>query len=220
MQVVSGPMGHEKIHYEAPAATKIENEIAAFLKWYESDNKIDPVLKAGIAHLWFEILHPFEDGNGRIGRAIIDMSLARAENTPDRFYSLSTQISLERKEYYRQLELQQKSSLDITYWLDWFLDCMGRALKNAMNILNHVLVKSNMWKYISENHSVSERQKKIINLMLEESFKGFMNTSKYAKLAKCSNDTALRDIQDLKQKNIFIKNTSGGRSTSYRLKEI
>lgn len=216
MQVVSGPIGHEKIHFEAPSADNLEKEMARFLSWFEKPGKIDPVLKAGIAHLWFVTIHPFEDGNGRIGRAVADMALARAENIPDRFYSLSTQIESERKEYYNQLEKQQRSTLEITDWLEWFLGCLGRAISSAENTLNKVLFKAQLWNKINQN-SVNERQRLIINRMLEDSFKGYINTSKYAKLAKCSTDTALRDIQDLKARGIFIQNSSAGRSTSYRL---
>ncbi|MFA6280436.1 MAG: Fic family protein [Bdellovibrionales bacterium] len=216
MQVVSGPIGREKIHFEAPRADRLNKEMKAFLAWFDSGHDIDPVLKAGIAHLWFVTLHPFEDGNGRIARAIGDMALARADGTPDRFYSLSSQIEAERKNYYAQLEKQQRSTADITGWLSWFLTCLGRALANADTTLGTVLFKSRLWVRINQN-PVNERQRLVINRMLENDFKGFMNTSKYAKLAKCSNDTALRDIQDLKERSVFIQNSGGGRSTSYRL---
>jgi Fic family protein len=216
MQVVSGAIGREKVHFEAPRADKLEKEIATFLTWFEKKCDVDPVLKAGIAHLWFVTIHPFEDGNGRIARAIADMALARADRIQDRFYSLSTQFESERKNYYDQLEKQQRSTPEITDWLEWFLDCLGRALSNAENTLSHVLFKAKLWDWINQN-PVNERQRLIINLMLEDNFKGYMNTSKYAKLAKCSNDTALRDIQDLKRREIFIQNPGSGRSTSYRL---
>lgn len=218
MQVISGSFGHEKIHYQAPSADRIGVEIDKFLKWFESKSDLDQVIKAGIAHLWFITIHPFEDGNGRIARAIGDMALARADGTPDRFYSLSTQIEAERKQYYNQLEKQQRGTTDITSWLEWFLDCLGRAISNAEKTLSNVIYKAQLWDYINQ-YPVNERQKYIINRMLEGDFKGFMNTSKYAKLAKCSNDTALRDINDLKSKKIFLQNQSGGRSTSYRLKD-
>lgn len=216
MQVVSGPIGHEKIHFEAPNADKLEKEMRTFLSWFEKKNNIDPVLKAGVAHLWFVTIHPFEDGNGRIARAIADMALARADNISDRFYSLSTQFAFERKDYYNQLEKQQRSTPEITDWLEWFLDCLGRAISSAENILGKILYKAQLWNKISQS-SVNERQRFIINRMLDDHFKGHMSTSKYAKLAKCSTDTALRDIQDLKSRKIFIQNPGGGRSTSYHL---
>ncbi len=216
MQVVSGHIGSEKVHFEAPNADQLEVEMAAFIRWFESQGHIDPVLRAGIAHLWFVTIHPFEDGNGRIGRAISDMALARADGISDRFYSLSTQIEFERKEYYDQLEKQQRSTPEITGWLAWFLDCLGRAISSTEQTLGNVLFKAQLWDKINQN-SINERQRLIINRMLEDKFKGHINTSKYAKLAKCSNDTALRDIQDLKLRGIFIQNPGGGRSTNYRL---
>lgn len=216
MQVVSGPIGKEKVHFEAPDADRLEKEMQAFLKWFGNGDDIDPVIKAGIAHLWFVTIHPFEDGNGRIARAIGDMALARADGTQDRFYSLSSQIEAERKQYYAQLEKQQCATPDITDWLSWFLDCLGRAISNAETTLGNVLFKAQLWDTINQK-PVNDRQRLIINRMLEDDFEDFMNTSKYAKLAKCSNDTALRDIQELKERGIFIKNPGGGRSTSYRL---
>jgi Fic family protein len=216
MQVVSGPIGHENVHFEAPSADRLKKEMEKFLSWFEKQSDVDQVLKAGIAHLWFVTLHPFEDGNGRIGRAIADMALARADNIPDRFYSLSSQFECERKDYYNQLEKQQRSTPEITGWLVWFLGCLGRAVSNAEESLSKIIFKSQLWAKINQN-SVNERQRLIINRMLEDDFKGHINTSKYAKLAKCSNDTALRDIQDLKAKDIFIQNPGKGRNTSYRL---
>ncbi|MCZ2328960.1 Fic family protein [Bartonella sp. F02] len=216
MQVVSGYTGKEKIHFEAPSADRLEKEMAGFLTWFNNGNDIDPVIKAAIAHLWFVTIHPFEDGNGRIARAISDMVLARADGKADRFYSMSSQIEAERKHYYNQLEKQQRATLDITDWLAWFLDCLGRAIMNAETTLGKVMFKAQLWDTINQK-SVNDRQRLIINRMLEDDFEGFINTSKYAKLAKCSNDTALRDIQDLKERGIFIQNSSGGRSTSYRL---
>lgn len=216
MQVVSGPIGKEKLHFEAPSAERLEREMKAFLVWLGREDNTDPVIKAGIAHLWFVTIHPFEDGNGRIARAIGDMTLARADGTPDRFYSLSSQIQAERKQYYDQLEAQQRATPDITAWLSWYLDCLGRAISTAETTLSNVLFKAQLWDMINRK-SVNDRQRLIINRMLEDNFEGFMNTSKYAKLAKCSNDTALRDIQELKQLDIFIQNLGGGRSTSYRL---
>jgi len=218
MQVVSGPIGHEMIHFEAPSSDRLNNEMTKFISWFEKQNNIDPVLKAGIAHFWFVTIHPFEDGNGRIARAIADMALARADNTSYRFYSLSLQFEYERADYYNQLKRQQCSTPEITDWLEWFLDCLGRAVSNAEDKLSKIMFKSQLWNKINQN-SVNERQRRIINCMLEDDFKGYMNTSKYAKLAKCSTDTALRDIQDLKSRVIFIQNSAKGRSTSYRLPE-
>lgn len=216
MQVVSGSIGKEKIHFEAPSADRLEKEMKAFLTWFGNGDDVDPVIKAGIAHLWFVTIHPFEDGNGRIARAIGDVALARADGTQDRFYSLTSQIEAERKHYYDQLEKQQRATPDITDWLSWFLDCLGRAIAYAETTLGNVLFKAQLWDTINQK-PVNERQRLIINRMLEDDFEGFMNTSKYAKLAKCSNDTALRDIQELKERGIFIQNPGGGRSTSYRL---
>lgn len=219
MQVVSGPVGKETIHFEAPDAARLDKEMRLFLDWFEKEQPIDPVLKAGIAHFWFVTIHPFEDGNGRIARAIGDMALARADGTPDRFYSLSTRIEAERKEYYKQLEQQQRKTPEITGWLTWFLDCLGRAISSAEATLEHTLLKAKLWEKINR-HPINERQRKIINLMLDSDFKGYMNTAKYAKLAKCSNDTALRDIQSLKERGILVQNSAGGRNTSYRLTDI
>lgn len=219
MQVVSGPIGKERVHFEAPSADRLEIEMETFLKWFDYCYDIDPVIKAGIAHLWFVTIHPFEDGNGRIARAIGDLALTRAEGIQDRFYSLSSQIAAKLTNYYDQLEKQQRSRLDITNWLSWFLDCLGLAIENAKITVGKVLFKAQLWENINQK-PVNERQRLIINRMLEEEFKGFMNTSKYAKMTKCSNDTALRDINDLKDRGIFIQNPGGGRSTSYRLPEM
>ena len=218
MQVISGPIGKEKIHFEAPHANHLEQEMQAFLKWFNDGNHTDPVIKAGVAHLWFVTIHPFEDGNGRIGRAISDMALARADGTKERFYSLSSQIESERKYYYQQLEKQQRATIEITEWLSWFLDCLKRAIAEAKISLKNIMFKAQLWDDINQK-PVNERQCLVINRMLEDDFKGFMNTSKYAKLAKCSKDSALRDIKILKDRGIFIQNPSGGRSTSYRLKK-
>jgi len=216
MQVVSGPIGKEKVHFEAPSADRLEKEMQVFLTWFNIETNIDPVIRAGIAHLWFVTIHPFEDGNGRIARAIGDMALTLSDGTPDRFYSLSSQIEAERKHYYEQLEKQQCSPPDITDWLSWFLDCLGRAINNAENTLGSILFKAQLWDMINQK-PVNDRQRMIINRMLEDDFEGFMNTSKYAKRAKCSNDTALRDIKELMARGIFLQNPGGGRSTSYRL---
>ena len=215
MQIVSGPISRETIHFEAPTAARIESEMTTFLAWFDSEQTIDPILKAGLAHLWFVTIHPFEDGNGRIARAIADMALARADNLSERFYSMSAQIELERKEYYTQLERQQRGTVDVTAWLDWFLDCLGRALAKADETLATVRYKAQLWNYVNQQ-AVNERQRQILNRMLDN-FKGYMTTSKYAKLAKCSTDTALRDIQDFVLRGIFVQNPGRGRSSSYRL---
>lgn len=216
MQVVSGPVGREIVHFEAPGADRLEKEMRMYLQWFGHGVDMDPVIKAGMAHLWFVTIHPFEDGNGRIARAIGDLALARADGIADRFYSLSAQIEIERKDYYHHLEEQQHSAPEITVWLEWFLDCLGRALSCAESTLGKVLYKAKLWDMILQK-PINERQRWILNRMLEDDFKGHMNTSKYAKMAKCSNDTALRDIQDLKERDIFTQNPGGGRSTSYRL---
>ncbi|MCY4265899.1 MAG: Fic family protein [Gammaproteobacteria bacterium] len=216
MQVVSGPAGRETVHFEAPAADRLETEMQAFLDWFNKEENLDPVLKAGIAHFWFVTIHPFEDGNGRIARAIGDMMLTRADRSQNRFYSLSSQIQSEREEYYRQLESQQRASSDITPWLYWFLECLSRAITRTESTLSKVLFNKHLWDIINRK-PINSRQRKIITRMLGDNFKGFMSTSKYAKLVKCSPDTALRDIQDLQSRGILILNPGRGRSTSYRL---
>jgi Fic family protein len=215
MQVVSGPIGRERVHFEAPAAKRIEAEMRRFLLDFESPATIDPVLRAGIAHLWFVTIHPFEDGNGRIARAIADLALARADGTKERFYSLSSQVEAERKHYYLELETAQRRELDITRWLAWFLGCLGRAIDGADLTLAAVLRKARLWQRI-HRRPVNERQRSVINRMLD-GFEGVLTTSKYAKLAKCSSDSALRDIQELVERGILVQNEGGGRSTSYRL---
>lgn len=216
MRVVSGPIGREKVHFKAPAAARLNQEMTAFLSWFRRKDDLDPILRAGIAHLWFVTIHPFEDGNGRIARAISDMALARADGISERCYSLSAQIEAERKDYYKQLERQQRSSPEITTWLDWFLGCLGRSLSSAETRLNRSWFKARLWNRINQS-SINQRQRLIIQWMLRDDFIGHMNRSKYATKAKCSPDMALRDIQDLKAKGILIQNPSGGRSTSYRL---
>ena len=215
MQVISGPYGKMKVHFEAPHAFRLDDEMEAFLNWFENGDGIDPVLKAGIAHLWFVTIHPFEDGNGRIGRAILDMMLARGDNSSDRYYSLSSQIEAERRDYYDHLERQQRGELNITPWLDWFLDCLSRAITPAETNYSTVVFKARLWEWIN-HESVNERQRNVINRMLN-GFKGHMSTSKYAKLVKCSTDTALRDIRELVERGILVQNPGGGRSTSYRI---
>ena len=218
MRVVSGPIGREKVHFEAPNAKALKKEMTVFLKWLDHESDLDAVIKAAIAHLWFVTIHPFEDGNGRIARAIADMALARADNTAGRFYSMSAQIEAERKDYYAQLETQQKSDINITEWLMWFLKCLERAIDGAEETLSSVLHKSKLWNHLNQK-PINERQRLIINRMFED-FKGHMNTSKYAKIAKCSTDTAFRDIKDLLEFSAFIKNPGSGRSTSYRLASV
>ena len=217
MRVVSGPMGREKVHFEAPEADRIESEMSGFINWFNTPPAVDPVLKAGIAHFWFVTIHPFEDGNGRIARAITDMALARADGTKDRFYSMSSQIEAERKNYYLKLESAQRGDVDLTGWLEWFLGCLDRAIGGADQTLAAVLNKARLWQRINRR-PVNERQRLVINRMLN-GFSGFLSTSKYAKLAKCSTDTALRDIRDLLERGILVQNSGGGRSTSYRLGE-
>jgi Fic family protein len=217
MQVVSGPMGREKVHFEAPEADRLDAEMSRFIKWFNAPPAMDPVLKAGIAHFWFVTIHPFEDGNGRIARAIADMALARADGTKDRFYSMSSQIEAERKDYYLRLEAAQRGDVNITGWLEWFLGCLDRAIDGADGTLGAVLNKARMWQRINRR-PVNDRQRLVINRMLN-GFKGFLSTSKYAKLAKCSTDTALRDIRELLERGILVQNPGGGRSTSYRLGE-
>jgi Fic family protein len=215
MQVVSGPIGKERVHYEAPAAERVRDEMKKFLDWFEKDNSTDLVLKSGIAHLWFVTIHPFDDGNGRIARAIADMVLARQEHSPQRFYSMSAQIRQERKAYYEILEATQKGDLDITAWLEWFLDCLGRAFERAETILATVLNKARFWERFAKVE-FNERQRDIVNRMLN-GFEGKLTSSKWAKLAKCSQDTAARDIDDLIRKKALVKDAAGGRSTSYSL---
>jgi Fic family protein len=215
MQVVSGPIGKERVHFEAPAADRLESEMARFLDWFSRDGSNDPVLKAGVAHFWFVTIHPFEDGNGRIGRAIMDMALARAEGTSERFYSMSAQIEAERKEYYLRLERCQRGDIDITAWLEWFLECLRRAIAGAEEALSSVLRKAKIWERINEG-PVNERQRAVINRLLD-GFEGKLTTSKYAKLAKCSPDTALRDIKALLERGLLIQDEGGGRNTSYHL---
>ncbi|MFN7110245.1 MAG: Fic family protein [Brevundimonas sp.] len=213
MQVVSGPHGREKVHYEAPEANRLDAEMGRFLEWFESDLPIDPVLKAGLAHLWFVTIHPFEDGNGRIARAIADMALARSEKSPQRFYSMSAQIRQERKAYYAMLEQTQKGDLDVTPWLAWFLACLGRAFDGAETILSSVLAKARFWDAHAAT-SFNERQRKMLNLLLE-GFEGKLTNAKWAAITKSSSDTALRDITQLVEWGILSRDAGGGRSTSY-----
>jgi Fic family protein len=218
MQVVSGPIGRERVHYQAPAAARLRGEMKKFLAWFEKESSTDLVLKAGLSHLWFVTIHPFDDGNGRIARAIADMVLARSERSPQRFYSMSAQIQQERKAYYEILEATQKSDLDITGWLEWFFVCLGRAFDRAETILAAVLSKARFWDRFAATE-LNERQRSMIKRLLN-GFEGKLTSSKWAKLEKCSQDTALRDIEDLIRKGVLAKDSAGGRSTSYSLAKI
>jgi Fic family protein len=217
MQVASGPTGRGRVHYQAPAAKILSREMQAFLKWFNGKTAIDPVLKAALAHLWFVTLHPFDDGNGRIARAIADMALARSEQSAQRFYSMSAQIRLERKAYYDVLEQTQKGDLDVTPWLAWFLDCLGRAFGGAEQMLASVLRKARFWE-AHAGAAFNDRQRAMIALLFDGFF-GKLTSSKWAALAKCSQDTALRDIDDLVKRGVLMREAGGGRSTSYALVE-
>jgi len=216
MQVVSGASGREKVHFQAPDADLVEMEMNRFLQWFNEENKIDLVIKAAIAHLWFVTIHPFQDGNGRITRALTDMLLARSDKITQRFYSMSAQIRIERKEYYDILEKTQKGDLDITEWIKWFLSCLINALNATEKTLTRVLVKAAFWNKHSKT-IINERQKKVLNILLDE-FEGKLTSMKWAKIAKCSKDSAIRDINDLISKEILQKETAGGRSTNYELR--
>ena len=216
MQVVSGALGKEKVHYQAPPANQLENEMRIFFDWFNLEQTVDSVLKAAIAHLWFVTLHPFEDGNGRISRALSDMLLARSDEQSYRFYSMSTQIRKERNSYYDILEKTQKGSLDITNWLEWFLNSLLHSIESSEILLEKVIYKHEFWLQNSKV-SINDRQRKILNMLMDD-FEGVLNTTKWAKIGKCSQDTALRDIQDLIEKGILAKSEQGGRSTNYELK--
>ncbi|SRR5579883_42474 len=215
MQVVSGSYGRPKVHYEAPIADRLEKEMANFIRWFNDSSETDFVIRSALAHFWFVTIHPFDDGNGRIARALADMMLARAEKSKQRFYSMSKQIQMERKSYYDVLEKCQKGSVDITPWLEWFLNCMKRAISSSDDILQIVLKKANFWKkYLGE--PLNERQRAMINRLFD-GFEGKLTSSKWAKITKCSQDTALRDINDLIERKILLKEEAGGRSTGYIL---
>jgi Fic family protein len=215
MQIVSGPIGREKVHYEAPPAERVPDEVDRFLAWFAAPGDLDPLLIAGLAHLWFVTIHPFADGNGRIARAIADMTLARSERTGQRFYSMSAQIRRERDDYYTVLERTQKGALDVTGWQDWFLNCLGRAIDGAGGTLSAVMDKARFWRRFA-TESFNERQIQVLNKMLD-GFEGKLTSSKWARLAKCSQDTAYRDILDLVERGALQKDAGGGRSTSYSL---
>lgn len=215
MQVVSGSYGRQKVHFEAPGAERLEKEMTRFIDWFNDPADVDFVIKSALAHFWFVTIHPFDDGNGRIARALADMVLARGEKSKQRFYSMSRQIQKERKTYYDVLEQCQKGSLNITPWVEWFLNCMKRAIISSEDILQIVLTKADFWKqHLGE--SFNERQRSIINLLFD-GFEGKLTSSKWAKITKCSQDTALRDINDLIERQILLKDEAGGRSTNYNL---
>jgi Fic family protein len=216
MQVVSGAMGKEKVHFEAPEANRLDKEMRLFLKWFNKKDSTDPVLKSALAHFWFVTIHPFDDGNGRIARAIADMQLARSDGDVNRYYSMSTQIRVERKLYYEMLEKNQKGNLDITTWLLWYFNCLDAAFNATDKIVKRVLSKTKFWDKHAKK-SINARQRLLLNKLLD-GFEGKLNSSKWAKIAKCSTDTALRDIQDLMQKKMLKQEEGGGRSTSYKLK--
>jgi Fic family protein len=215
MQVVSGPIGRERVHYQAPAAGVLPGEMARFLTWFNACQELDPVLKAALAHLWFVTIHPFDDGNGRIARAIADMALARSEQSAQRFYSMSAQIRDERSAYYDILEATQKGSLDITAWLEWFLACLDRAIEGAEETLGAILEKARFWEHANAL-PLNERQKLMLNKMLD-GLDGKLTSTKWAKLTKASPDTALRDITGLIDHGLLMRDEAGGRSTSYSL---
>ena len=217
MRVVSGRIGKENIHFEAPEAERVKSEMKLFLDWFNNERSLDPVIKAGIAHFWFVTIHPFEDGNGRIARALTDLLLTRGDGLSQRFYSMSAQIREERKGYYKVLEKNQKGLLDITPWLEWFLTCLLNALLNAELTLQKVMEKHNFWLRLNEL-SLNKRQIKILNRLLD-GFDAKLTTIKWAKINTCSRDTALRDIQDLINKDVIEKEEAGGRSSSYKLKK-
>ena len=215
MQVVSGPVGRETVHFEAPQATRLKAEMAQFISWANTKSDMDPVLRAALAHVWFVTIHPFDDGNGRIARAIADWVLAQSENSSQRFYSMSSQIRLERNDYYDILQYTQTATLDVTGWMEWFLGCLDRAIAGTESSLAGVFRKATFWENASGKH-ITDRQRLILNRLLD-GFEGKLTSSKWAKLAKCSQDTAQRDIQDLIEQGILIKDAAGGRSTSYSL---
>jgi Fic family protein len=215
MQIVSGPIGRQKVHYQAPPAARVPKDMDHFLSWFEAPANSDPLLVAGLAHFWFVTVHPFDDGNGRIARAIADMALARSERSGQRFYSMSAQIQRERNDYYATLERTQKGALDITQWQEWFLSCLRRALEASQSTLSVVLDKARFWQRFAQQ-SLNERQVKVLNRLLED-FEGKLTTSKWARLTNSSQDSAYRDIVDLVERGVLRKDPGGGRSTSYSL---
>ncbi len=218
MQVVSGGIGREKVHFEAPPAERLGPEMARFLDWFNHTQNLDPTVKAGLAHLWFVTLHPFEDGNGRIGRAVCDMALARADGSTQRFYSLSAQIQRERKDYYDALEFAQKGTQNVTAWLDWFLVCLLSAIQDAGEQMKEVMFKATFWNHWS-GASMNERQVRMLNKMLD-GFEGNLTNKKWASINHCSPDTALRDIRELVDRGVLVSSGAGGRSTHYVLCDL
>ncbi|MBV7484765.1 Fic family protein [Bordetella sp. BOR01] len=215
MQVVSGPVGRHRIHYEAPPATRLAADTCRFLDWINSPPHEPPLVRAGLGHLWFVTLHPFDDGNGRIARALGDLLLARADNASQRFYSLAAQIRREREAYYQILEQTQKGTLDVTAWLTWFLSALQRAIAQAQRTLDAVLGKTRFWQQVAGT-PMNERQTRLVNRLLD-GFEGKLTTTKWAAIAKCSADTALRDINELVARDVLRRSPAGGRSTSYEL---
>lgn len=215
MQVVSGILGREKVHFQAPEAIRLGHEVRLFLDWFNFENNTDQLIKAAIAHLWFVTIHPFEDGNGRISRAVSEMLLARSDEQSQRFYSMSSQIRKERSSYYQMLETTQKGTLDVTEWIDWFLKCLFRAIESSDHLLEKIIYKHTFW-VTHANTDLNDRQRKMINLLLDN-FEGVLNTTKWSRITKCSPDTALRDIQELIILGILAKSRQGGRSTSYEM---
>jgi len=216
MQVVSGAMGRERVHYQAPDASRLKKEMPAFIKWLNTERSLDPLIRAGLAHFWFVTLHPFDDGNGRIARAIADLLLSRADGSPQRFCSMSAQIRTERKKYYDILERSQRGDLNVTEWLEWFLACLQRAITASEKTLSSVLHKHHFWQAHART-VLNTRQVKVLNKLLD-GFEGNLTSTKYAKLTKASQDTASRDIADLTKKKILRRGTAGGRSTHYLLR--
>ncbi len=221
MQVMLGAVGREGVHFEGPAARRLEREMGVFMRWFNKGTGpavADEVLKAGLAHLWFVTIHPFDDGNGRIARAIADLALARSEHTSQRFYSMSSQVRRERSDYYDILERTQKATMDVTPWMEWFLGCLGRAIDGAQTTLAAVLRKARFWEMLRDS-PLNERQRLMVNRLLD-GFEGKLTTSKWAAIAKCSSDTALRDILDLVERGVLVRNPGAGRSTSYSLEKL
>ena len=217
MQIVSGPIGSQRVHFEAPGASLVAGEMRAFLDWFNGPADIDEVLKAGLAHLWFVTIHPFDDGNGRIARAVTDMALARSEDSPQRFYSMSSQIGRERASYYEILERTQRGTMDVSGWMEWFLACLGRAIDGAEAALSAVLAKAD-FRQRHADLTLNERQSLMVNRLLD-GFVGKLTTSRWAGMTHCSQDTALRDITYLVERGVLVKSSAGGRSTSYGLGE-
>ncbi len=219
MRVVSGPIGREKVHYEAPPAGQLEKEMHPLISWINSENNLDGIIKAGLAHLWFVTIHPFDDGNGRIARTLTDMLLARDEDNPKRFYSLSSQIMMERKDYYKILKVTQTGTGDITDWLKWFCECLHRAIMNSNNLLEKIMIKSRFWNEFAQS-KLHERQIKVINRLLDagqDGFDGGLKNKKYIGIAHTSRATAQRELADMVQKGILVKKPGGGRNVSYDL---